>query len=121
MERYIATLKENYTVLEPIESGYWNSFLIYSEKSCFRNNISALRNQKFVEESILATKFVFGDIVRLKTRFIYKTKESTILTKNYGQNCEKRRCPLHHKQFKTLFREHMVRLKIISLYLRLKI
>ena len=41
----------------------------------------------------------------------------TILAKNYGQNCEKRRCPLHHKQFKTLFKDHMVKLKIISLYI----
>ena len=32
-------------------------------------------------------------------------------------NYEERRCRSYHKKFKTLFREHMVRLKIISLYM----
>ena len=36
---------------------------------------------------------------------------------NYLDNCEKRRCICNLKQFKTLFRVHMVRLKIISLYI----
>ena len=42
---------------------------------------------------------------------------STIMEIDYMDNCEKRHCIWHHKQFKTLFREHMVRLNIISLYI----
>ena len=42
---------------------------------------------------------------------------STIMEINYLDNSEKRRCIWHHKQFKTRFREHMVTLKIISLYI----
>ena len=41
----------------------------------------------------------------------------TIEEINYLDKCEKRRCAGHHKQFKTLLREHMVKLKIISLYI----
>ena len=41
----------------------------------------------------------------------------TILHRNYPDNCEKRCCSGSHKQFKTLFKDHMVRLKIISLYI----
>ena len=48
-----------------------------------------------------------------------------MLFKNYGYKCEKRCCSGSHKQFKTPFKDHMVRLKIMSLYiykdLRLKI
>ena len=51
--------------------------------------------------------------------------ESTIMCKNHRDNCEKRCCSGSHKQIKTLFKDHMVRLKIISLDiykdLRLKI
>ena len=51
--------------------------------------------------------------------------ECTIMCKNYRNNCEKRCCSGSHKQFKILFKDHMVRLKIISLDiykdLRLKI
>ena len=50
---------------------------------------------------------------------------STTLHRNYRDHCEKRCCSGSHKQFKTLFKDHMARLKIISLYiykdLRLKI
>ena len=37
--------------------------------------------------------------------------------RNYRDNCEKRCCSGSHKQFKTLFKDYMVRLKIISLYI----
>ena len=36
--------------------------------------------------------------------------------KNYLENCENRYCSCIHKQCKTLFRDHMVLLKTISLY-----
>ena len=49
----------------------------------------------------------------------------TIMCKNYWEKCEKRRSVASHKQFKTLLRAHMAKLKIISLYIykdwRLKI
>ena len=32
--------------------------------------------------------------------------DTTILPKNYGQNCEKRRCPRHHKQCTTNLKDH---------------
>ena len=39
------------------------------------------------------------------------------MCKNYRDKCEKRCCSGSHKQFKTLFKDHMVRLKIMSLYI----
>ena len=39
------------------------------------------------------------------------------MCKYYRYNCEKRCCSGSHKQFKTLFKDHMVRLKISSLYI----
>ena len=39
------------------------------------------------------------------------------MCKNYRDICEKRCCSGSHKQLKTLFKDHMVRLKIISLYI----
>ena len=45
------------------------------------------------------------------------TEIATILHRNYRDKCEKRCCSASHKQCKTLFRDHMVRLKIISLYI----
>ena len=50
------TLKANYTVLETIDSGYRIPLLYTPKKAYFRNNISALRNQELVEESILEVK-----------------------------------------------------------------
>ena len=41
----------------------------------------------------------------------------TIMCKNYWENCEKRPSVASHKQFKTLLRANMVKLKIISLYI----
>ena len=43
--------------------------------------------------------------------------EATSLHRNYWHNYEKRCCVISHKQFKTPLREHMVKLKIISLYI----
>ena len=40
-----------------------------------------------------------------------------ILLKNYRNKREKRCCCGSHKQHKTLFKDHMVRFKIISLYI----
>ena len=42
---------------------------------------------------------------------------STFVVRNYRDNCEKRCCSGSHKQFKTLFKDCMVSLKIISLYI----
>ena len=41
----------------------------------------------------------------------------TMVFKNYWHNYEKRCCSDSHKQCKTLFKDHMTRLKIISLYI----
>ena len=41
----------------------------------------------------------------------------TIMCKNYWENCEKRPSVASHKQFKTLLRANMVKLKIILLYI----
>ena len=41
----------------------------------------------------------------------------TMLVRNYRDKREKRCCSGSHKQCKTLFKDHMVRLKIISLYI----
>ena len=40
-----------------------------------------------------------------------------MLVRNYGDKREKQCCSGSHKQRKTLFKDHMVRLKIISLYI----
>ena len=50
----------------------------------------------------------------LLERLIYKT---TIVFRNYRDNCNKRRCSSSHKQCKTLLKDHVVRFKIISLYI----
>ena len=42
---------------------------------------------------------------------------STMLVRNYRDKREKRCCCGSHKQCKTLFKDHMVRFKIISLYI----
>ena len=42
---------------------------------------------------------------------------TTIMCKNYRDNSGKRFCSGSHKQFKTLFKDHMVRLKVISSYI----
>ena len=47
----------------------------------------------------------------------FPTFWTTIVVRNYRDNCEKQCCPGSHKQCKTLFKDHMVRLKIISLYI----
>ena len=43
-----------------------------------------------------------------------------MLCKSYRENCENRYCFGFHKQCETLFRDHMVRLKMISLYIYIK-
>ena len=45
---------------------------------------------------------------------------ATITDKNCMDNCERWRCNWHHKQLKTLLRDHMVKLQIISLYKYIK-
>ena len=47
----------------------------------------------------------------------YLTGITTILLKNYRDNCEKPCCSGSHKQYKTLFKDHMARLKIMALYI----
>ena len=42
---------------------------------------------------------------------------STTLHRNYWHNYEKRCCVISHKQLKTLLRDNMVKLKIISIYI----
>ena len=42
---------------------------------------------------------------------------STTVHRNYRDKCEKPCCSASYKQCKTLFNDHMVRLKIISLYI----
>ena len=42
---------------------------------------------------------------------------TAIVFRNYLDNCEKRCCSCNHKQCKTLLKDHVVRLKIISLYI----
>ena len=49
--------------------------------------------------------------------FVIEIMLGTMLCKNYRDNCEKRCCSGSQKQFKTLFKDHMVRLKILSLYI----
>ena len=44
-------------------------------------------------------------------------KKSYNAVKKLWENCENQYCSGFHKQCKTLFRDHMVRLKIISLYI----
>ena len=43
--------------------------------------------------------------------------KATTLHRKCRDNCEKRFCSGSHKQFKTLFKDHMVRFKIISVYI----
>ena len=45
------------------------------------------------------------------------TNITTIMCKNYRDNCEERCCSGSHNQLKTLFKDYMLRLKIISLYI----
>ena len=42
---------------------------------------------------------------------------SKTVVRNYQDNCEKRCCSGSHKQCKIRFKDHMVRLKIMSLYI----
>ena len=43
--------------------------------------------------------------------------EATMLIRNYRHNYEKRCCSSSHKECNTPFKDHMVRLKIMSLYI----
>ena len=54
---------------------------------------------------------------REKVRLLLEEEEPTTLHITYRNNCEERCCSSSHKQFKTLFNDYMVRLKIISLYI----
>ena len=54
-------------------------------------------------------------IVLLKTIELYDVVKT--LHRNYWHNYEKRCCVISHKQLKTLLRDNMVKLKIISLYI----
>ena len=47
----------------------------------------------------------------------FRILHTTTVVRNYWHNYEKRYCFGSHKQLKTLFRDHMVKLKIISLYI----
>ena len=46
-----------------------------------------------------------------------KSTHPTTVVRNYWHNYEKRYCFGSHKELKTLFRDRMVKLKIISLYI----
>ena len=48
---------------------------------------------------------------------VWFTKWATMVFINYLNNCEKRCCFRSHKHCKTLFKENMGRLKLISLYI----
>ena len=52
-----------------------------------------------------------------QTCIMTTVKHTTIVDKIYWDNYEKRYCFGSHKQLKTLLRDHMVKLKIISLYI----
>ena len=52
-----------------------------------------------------------------KQKAAQKSLKPTTVVRNYWHNYKKRYCFGSHKQFKTLFRDHMVKLKIISLYI----
>ena len=58
-----------------------------------------------------------GNIVTFLVTMMETTRISIILCKNYRDNCEKRCCSNSHKQFKTLSKDNIWRLKIISLYI----
>ena len=55
----------------------------------------------------------------LKTQILKPTASclTTMLVRNYRDKCEKRCCSGSHKQCKTIFKDNMVRLKIILLYI----
>ena len=60
----------------------------------------------------------FLKVILLKQRSVGRlTCLSTIVVRYYRDNCEKRRCSGSHKQCKSLLRDHLVRFKIISLYI----
>ena len=60
----------------------------------------------------------FLKVILLKQRGVGRlTCLSTIVVRYYRDNCEKRRCSGSHKQCKSLLRDHVVRFKIISLYI----
>ena len=64
--------------------------------------------------------FVYKDCrydLRAGKPLILPETRSTTLHRNYRENCEKRCCSGSHKQFKTLFKDSIVRLMIISLYI----
>ena len=61
-----------------------------------------------VKIQIKNNTFHFSDFSFLST---------TTAVRNYWHNYEKRYCFGSHKQLKTLLREHMVKLKIVSLYI----
>ena len=60
----------------------------------------------------------FLKVILLKQRSVRRlTCLSTLVVRYYRDNCEKRRCSGSHKQCKSLLRDHVVRFKIISLYI----
>ena len=61
---------------------------------------------------------LLGLLLFLHILYIITIKWSTTVVRNYRDKCEKRCCSGSHKQCKTLFKDRMVRLKIISLRLR---
>ena len=77
-----------------------------------RNEDDILNNFFFVYLQRSATNLDFH-VVYLRS----STYTTTILLKNYRDKREKRCYCGTHKQCKTLFKDHMVRFKIISLYI----
>ena len=65
----------------------------------------------------IRTKILVWEEGRVLEQTLWKFTEATIMCKNYWENCEKRPSVASHKQFKTLLRANMVKLKIISLYI----
>ena len=49
--------------------------------------------------------------------YLLELRRPTIVDKIYWPKYKKRCCSCSHKQCKTLLRDHMVRLKIMSLYI----
>ena len=70
--------------------------------------------------SFYSSLVTYSDSIRsskFRSIALYLSHVATTVHRNYWDKCEKRSCSASHKQCKTLFRDHMVRLKIISLYI----
>ena len=104
------------------------SVLLFSSENHWKNcnNIFTRINIKYeniVKLNILLRLCHVTFVINYEIRYYsshfysYKDHKPTMLVRNYWEKREKRRRTWSYKQLKTLLREHMVKLKIISLYI----